>query len=43
MVDDGVTSGDDDLGEVVVERYARVTESHGSLAIDNKCEQGREV
>ena len=32
---------DDDLREMVVKGYARITKCHGRIAMDDECGQGR--
>ena len=36
LANDSSTTGDDDLGEVVMKRYAVVAEGHRRVAIDDK-------
>lgn len=43
LIHDGASSCDDDLRKVIAKRDFRVVESEGSVAVDNKRGQGRNM
>lgn len=43
LIHNGASSSNDDLRKVIAKRYFRVVESKGSVAVDNKSGQGRNM